>query len=55
MIKRANTPYGKKVWAGVAKVAKSCPEWMRVKISKQAKEQAELIIKGGFDEKKNTK
>lgn len=44
MINKSDSEYGKTIWAGVEKVSKSCPEWLRDKIKRQAQESAKKIL-----------
>ena len=44
LIKKADTPYARKIWAGVEKAASRCPEWMKSSVRIAAERQARLII-----------
>ena len=51
LIGKSDCAYGRKIWAGVAKCAEGCPEWLRPRIREQAINSAKSILdahrKGG--------
>lgn len=49
-IRKATTPEAREIWAGVEKVAESCPDWMRPTVLAAAQKSARRILaddKGG--------